>query len=97
MEIEGCVESVSILGAVHISFQYSIRNPTLTVQVCVICSETTALCEWLVGLQVFVSFPECGVDLSVGVSEVVMGGRFHRWFVPCWMGFLNGCLPIFTR
>ena len=74
MEIERCVESVSILGTVHISFQYSIRNPTLAIQVCVICSEPTALGEWLVGLQVFVSFPECGVHLSVGVSKVIMGG-----------------------
>ena len=56
----------------HVSLQYFIRDPALPVQVCVVSCESTALSEWFLSLQIFVSFPVCGVDLSVGMSEEVM-------------------------
>lgn len=96
VEIEGRIETVSVLWPIQVSFQDLVGNPALPIQVGVVGGEPTALGEGLMSLQVFIGFPKSGVYLRVGVSEEVVSWWFHGWLIPSRVRSLNCCFPILT-
>lgn len=73
MEPKWLIEPVPVLGTVEVPLEHSVRDPALPIKIGMVGGKTTAFGEGLVGLQIFLSCPECGVYLLFGVTEEVMG------------------------